>query len=78
MSLFMRSKHQYMPDQTDSAEDPFNTELAELQDLLNDPTAFRITRPGWENRRYLIDPTNPSVALATPRNDVREPSKYKL
>lgn len=32
--------------------------------LLRDPTAFRITRPGWENVNYLPDPNRPGLALA--------------
>lgn len=78
MGLFTRSPHQYTPDQTDSATDPGNAELAELLDLLNDPTAFRITRPGWGDRTYVVDPTDPSIVMAVPRQSVREPSKYEL
>lgn len=78
MGLFTRSPHQYTPDQTDSAEDPGNAELAELLDLLNDPTAFRITRPGWGDRHYILDPVNPGVALAVPRVSQAEPSKNQL
>jgi len=83
--MFERNKDQYVPDgNVLVVETPVHVtrkqarDMRKLQDLLDDPTAFRIVRPGWENRRYVVNPTNPGVALAVPRDDQQEPSKYQL
>lgn len=36
----------------------------EQADILNSPTARRTMRPGWEHTQFIIDPTNPTVAIA--------------
>lgn len=32
--------------------------------ILDNPTAYRVMRPGWENVNFTPDPTRPGVALA--------------
>lgn len=48
-------------------------DIRDCLDLLNDPTAFRISAPGWGNMTYIADPSGNGLAIATPRTSVAEP-----
>ena len=32
--------------------------------VVNNPTAYRIMRPGWEDMNYMPDPIRPGLAIA--------------
>lgn len=44
--------------------------------IINNPTAYRIMRPGWENVNFITDPTRPGLAIAY--NGPTEPSGADL
>jgi len=43
-----------------------NREARKIAELFTNPI-FRVSRPGWQGTKYLIDPTNPGIAIANRR-----------